>query len=71
MTTPRSSFDAHDVVQLAELAGLSLSGGDAQAVAVALAAHAEMVRPLFEAELDDTAVAPTYDPRWPDTDSSR
>ena len=62
--TPVSSFDARGVVDLARLAGLSLAADDAGALAAALGAHAQMVEPLFEAELDDVPVATTYDPRW-------
>lgn len=65
MPMPRSSFDASSVRQLAELVGLTLDVGDAEALAGALEAHAEMVGPLFEAELEAVDVAPTYDPRWP------
>ena len=70
MATPRSTLDARDVARLAELVGLSLQRGDAEALVTALAAHTETIRPLFESELEETAVAPTFDPRWPDPDSS-
>ena len=58
------SFGPDDVVRLAALAGLSLSDADAEALVEALAAHTEMVGPLFEARLEDEAIATTYDPRW-------
>ena len=64
MSVPSSSFDRDDVVRLAALAGLSLSDADAEALVGALAAHTEMVGPLFEASLEDEAIATTYDPRW-------
>ncbi len=68
MSEPRSSFDAAEVTRLAELAGLSLSDDDAVALAIALTAHTEMVKPLFEAALEQVPVASTYDPRWRDAD---
>lgn len=64
MATPKSSFDASDVARLAELAGIPLAADDAEALAGALAAHCEMVAPLFELRLENAPVATTYDPRW-------
>ena len=64
VATPHSTYRANEVVRLAELAGLTLSVADAEILAEVLTAHTNMVAPLFEAELEEIPVAPTYDPRW-------
>ena len=64
MAMPRSSYDAGEIVRLAELSGITPRVEDAEVLAAALSAHCEMVAPLFGVRLENAPVATTFDPRW-------